>query len=414
MGRLQWAIVAVLVAVTALNGFNVQSISFASPSIAHGWGIAKAALGVVLSTELAGMAIGAFLLGRVADRLGRRPVLLGALALMAVGMAVSGVAGSIAVLTIGRLATGVGVGGMLAVGNSLVAEFSHADRRALSSALMMGGFPLGAVLGGLVATSMLSHGADWHRIFVLGAVVNLLMVPLAAWIVPESPSWLAGLGDMSRVNKVLRRLGHAAVSGVSAPVDSPKACVGRALAISTALLTAMFFLHSVTFYFFVKWLPTFVVGLGFPVGVGSSVLVWCNVGGVLGAVTLSVLTLRLRPIWLVMGMMAMSGVSVAMLGVVAQQRPSELGIAALAFAVGFLLNAGVVGSYGLMAATFPAAVRASGTGLVIGIGRIGSVLGPIIAGGLLQAGLSLGITALVMALGSVLGAVFAVLLSRRP
>lgn len=413
MSRRQWAIVVILVAITAIDGFNVQSISFASLSIAKAWGITKAALGVVLSTELAGMAVGAYALGKIADKVGRRPVVLGALVTMAVGMGLAGVAGSIAMLTLARLVTGVGVGAMLAVGNSLVAEVSHARRRALSSALMMGGFPLGAVLGGMIATSMLGHGAHWHSLFLLGAVATTAIIPVAWWLVPESTSWLASRGDLEGVNRVLRRLGHADITSATAPDTSIVGGWNRPLAISAAILTALFFLHSMTFYFFVKWLPALIGSIGMPAQSASSMLVWCNVGGVLGAITLSILTLRLKPAWLVAAMMAFSATTVALVNVIVQPGASPSTLTALAFVIGFMLNAGVVGSYGLMSATFPTAMRASGTGLVIGIGRIGSVLGPIIAGTLLQAGLSFGSTAVVMACGSLLGAALTVQLARR-
>ncbi|MGL4832457.1 MAG: MFS transporter [Propionibacteriaceae bacterium] len=419
MKPMQWLIVAMMVLLTALDGFNVQSISFAAPGISRSWGIEKAALGVVLSSELAGMAIGSLMIGRIADRFGRRPVILGGLVIMGLGMGLCSSAGSVGMLTAWRVLTGVGVGGMLAVGNATVAEFCHASKRPLGSALMAGGFPLGAVLGGLISTSLLAGGSDWHSVFLVGCIGSILMIPVAFWLIPESPSYVVGKGGpqaLGRVNKILARLGQPqveALAGESAEKVTLKSVATPALLLSTALLTATYFFHSVTFYFFVKWIPKFVVGFGLATTQASKVLVWCNVGGVLGSIALSLLTLKLRPIRLVISMLLASVVGVSMLAFISSGPHTLLFLTLLAFIVGFVMNAAIVGSYGLMALTFPTAVRASGTGLVIGIGRIGSVIGPILAGVLLQSGLGLGGVALLMALGSLVGALAAVLLARR-
>ena len=419
MKPMQWLVVALMVLLTALDGFNVQSISFAAPGISRSWGIDKAALGVVLSSELAGMALGALMIGRIADRFGRRPVIIGGLIIMALGMGLCSNADSVGMLTIWRVLTGIGVGGMLAVGNATVAEFCQAAKRPLGSALMAGGFPLGAVLGGLISTRLLANGGDWHRVFMVGCLGSLGMIPIALWLLPESPSYLVGKGGsqaLARVNKILVRLGQPQVEAFSA--DAAKkvtlaSVATRSLLISTGLLIATFFCHSVTFYFFVKWISKFVVSYGLAATQAGNVLIWCNVGGVLGAVVLSVLTLKLRPVWLVISMMLASVIGVSCLSLIAQGPNALLLLTLLAFGVGFVTNAAIVGSYGLMALTFPTAVRASGTGLVIGIGRIGSVIGPILAGVLLQSGLGLPAVASLMALGSLIGAAAAALLARR-
>jgi len=132
MSALQIGAVAVTVGVTALDGFDVLSISFASPGIAAEWRIDRAALGIVLSMELIGMAIGSIVLGGVADRIGRRPTMLGCLALMTAGMFLVTTVTSIGELEVWRLMTGLGIGGLLAASNAVAAEFSNARRRNLS------------------------------------------------------------------------------------------------------------------------------------------------------------------------------------------------------------------------------------------------------------------------------------------
>jgi len=150
MSALQILAVAVTVGLTALDGFDVLSISFASPGIAAEWGIDRAARGVVRSMELFGMAVGAFVLGGLADRIGRRPTMLSCLVLMTGGMLMVTGVQHIAGLEVWRFTTGLGIGGLLATTNAVAAEFSNLRRRNLSVALMAVGYPLGAVAGGSV------------------------------------------------------------------------------------------------------------------------------------------------------------------------------------------------------------------------------------------------------------------------
>ena len=171
MSRLQWAIIALTVALNALDGFDVLSISFASPGIAQEWGIDRAALGIVLSMELIGMALGSVFLGGVADKIGRRPTILGCLMVMAVGMTMATTVHGLVDLSIWRIVTGLGIGGMLAAINAVAAEFSNTRRRDLSVSLMSIGYPLGAVVGGIVAAQLL-RGNDWRTVFYFGASVT--------------------------------------------------------------------------------------------------------------------------------------------------------------------------------------------------------------------------------------------------
>src|SRR5437762_1787280 len=142
MGALQILIVAVTIALNALDGFDVLSISYASPGIAKEWGINQASLGFVLSMELIGMAFGSIIIGRVADRIGRRPTMLLCLVLMSIGMTMATTAASVTILSVWRVGTGLGIGGMLAAINAVSSEFSNERRKHLSVSLMSIGYPL--------------------------------------------------------------------------------------------------------------------------------------------------------------------------------------------------------------------------------------------------------------------------------
>ncbi|MGO4167661.1 MFS transporter [Novosphingobium sp. YAF33] len=417
MRPLQIAAVTLCVLLNALDGFDVLAISFASPGIASEWGIDRAALGLVLSMELIGMAVGSVALGNLADRIGRRPTVLACLVIMAGGMAMATTASSVVNLSIIRLVTGLGIGGMLACTNALVAEFSNDRHRNLAVAIMAAGYPMGAIVGGSIATGLLATG-HWRDVFMFGAVVTAVFLPIAWFLLPESIGFLLqkrGPGALERINATLRRLGHETVDALPpAPLTAARASIAElfapGLARSTVLLTLGYFCHIMTFYFILKWIPKIVVDMGYAASKAGDVLVWANVGGLAGATLLSLLTYRIAVRKLVIVAMLASTVLVSLFG---QGQETLAGLALIAGAAGFCTNAGVVGLYALFAKVFPTQVRAGGTGFVIGIGRGGAALGPIVAGFLFNAGFGLSIVAVLMGMGSLVAAGALLLLRER-
>jgi benzoate transport len=434
MSALQIFVIVITVALNALDGFDVMSISFASPGIATEWGINRAALGIVLSMELIGMAFGSILLGGLADKIGRRPTMLACLLVMAVGMFMvttsNGVLGSIlapilalagqnvdlklADLSGWRVVTGLGIGGMLAAINAVASEFSNAKSRHLNVSLMSIGYPIGAVLGGLVAAELLKTG-DWRSVFYFGSAVTAVLIPVVFFAVPESVHWLTRkqpAGALETVNRAMTRMGHATTP--SLPVISPEArtksagdIFAPALLATTLIVTAAYFFHITTFYYLIKWVPKLVVDMGFAPSSAAGVLVWVNVGGATGGALFAVLTQKFNLKTLTMAVLLMSTAAITVFG----YTPPDLQRLSLICAVsGFCINAGIVGLYAIIAQAFPTHVRASGTGFAIGVGRGGSVLAPIIAGFLFTAGFSLPSVSLAMAAGSTLAAITLVLL----
>jgi benzoate transport len=408
MSRLQVFVVGITIALNALDGFDVLSISFASPGIAQEWGIDRAALGIVLSMELIGMAIGSIVLGNVADRVGRRPTILGCLMVMAVGMFMATTVSGLVDLSIWRIITGLGIGGMLAAINAVATEFSNARRRHLSVSLMSIGYPVGAVVGGLVAARLL-QGNDWRAVFYFGSAVTATLIPIVFFVVPESVHWLARkqpAGALDRINLALRRMGHAPTTAlpaiaVNAETRSVAHIFAPGLVATTTIVTLAYFFHITTFYFIAKWIPKIVVDLGFAPSSAAGVLVWLNVGGATGGAVFGLLTQRFGVKPLTIAVLVLSTVTVTLFG----RSPADLERLSMICAIaGFCTNAGIVGLYAIIAQAFPTHVRAFGTGFTIGVGRGGSVLAPIIAGFLFAAGYSLPTVALTMALGSVMGA----------
>ncbi len=421
MRRPQIVAIALCVLLNALDGFDVLSISFASPGIAKEWGVDRAALGIVLSMELIGMMAGSIGLGALCDRIGRRPTILGCLAIMGSGMAMAMHARNIEMLSVFRLFTGIGIGGMLAATNAVTAEFANARRRNMAIAIMAGGYPVGAIVGGSISSMMFAAGHDWRSVFALGAVATAMCIPLTWFLLPETVSFLVHKrrpDALDRVNAVMRRLGHVVVDALPAPVaGGARGGIGQlfrpGLAAITILLTLAYFAHILTFYFILKWTPKIVVDMGFSPSSAGGVLVWANIGGATGSLVLSLLTQRFPVRWLSIGAMLLSTVMVAGFG----HAPANIATLSLIVALaGFCTNGAIVGLYAMIAQSFPTALRASGTGFAIGVGRGGAALSPIVAGFMFQGGIGFGGVALTMALGSVVaaGALFLLRYEERP
>ncbi|HZV10473.1 MAG TPA: MFS transporter, partial [Novosphingobium sp.] len=314
--------IGIATALNALDGFDVLSISFASPGIAKDWNVTRQALGVVLSMELIGMGIGAFLLGMLCDRIGRRPTALACLVVMASGMALAANAHDVHTLSLFRLYTGLGIGGMLAATNAIVAECANAQKRNLSVAIMVSGYPIGAVVGGFIASALLGVTGHWQSVFVFGAGMTVLFLPLVWFFVPETIAFLVQKQPahaLAKINRTMVRQGRAPLAALP-PRPAPKKGIALSqlfapgVAGISLMLMLAYGLHMMTFYFLMKWIPKIVVDMGFAAPLAGGVLVWANIGGALGSITLSFLTQRFSVRTLLIGTMICGAVAVAFFG----------------------------------------------------------------------------------------------------
>jgi len=253
---------------------------------------------------------------------------------------------------------------------------------------------------------------------MLGAVMTIALLPLLPLLLPEPVGSLLQRrpkATLGKVNLTLRSFGHAEVDALpvaepSAPRASAAELFSPRLRATTLLLTLAYFLHVMTFYFILKWVPKIVVDMGFSPTAAGGVLVWANVGGLAGGLLFSLVSLKVPVRTLLIVSMVASVIMVTLFGA---GQADLRGLSWAAAAGGFCTNAGMVGLYALIAASFPTAVRAGGTGFVIGIGRGGAALGPIVAGFLFQSGLGLLAVAAIMSVGSLVAALAILGLPRR-
>jgi benzoate transport len=382
----QWVVVALMIALNALDGFDVLSSAFAAPGISREWGVPRDALGVVLSAELVGMGFGSLALGGVADRLGRKPAMLACLVIMAVGMYLASTAGGVTPLTAWRFITGLGIGGMLAAINAVTAESSSRKGRSVAMSLMVIGYPIGAVIGGIVSSEWLLVAFDWRAVFLFGSIVTAAMIPLVLLLVPETPAYLVVVRParaLERINRslaVLRQPGIEALPPVADQAAKPKITdilSKPELRKVTLLLAFGYMFHTITFYYILKWSPQIVADFGYPPAEAATVLTWANVGGAVGGGLFGFLMGK----WDIKGptivLLLLGSVAVAAFGL---GQDSLEGWRLATFMTGFCTNAAIVGFYSAFARGFPVHARATGTGLVLGIGRIGAAGSPILAG----------------------------------
>jgi len=374
--------------------------------------VPRDALGVVLSAELVGMGFGSLLLGTVADRLGRKPAMLFCLLIMVAGMYLASTAGGVTPLTAWRFMTGLGIGGMLAAINAVTAETSNRRGRSLAMALMVIGYPLGAVIGGFASSQWLLVAFDWRAVFLFGAIVTAGLIPLVLLLVPETPAFLVVVRParaLARINRslaVLRQPGIETMPPVADQASKPKITDILSkpdLRKVTLLLAFGYMFHTITFYYILKWSPQIVADFGYPPAQAATVLTWANVGGALGGTLFGFLMMKWDIKWPTIVLLLLGSVAVTAFGL---GRETLEGWRVATFMTGFTTNAAIVGFYSAFARGFPVHARATGTGLVLGIGRIGAAGSPILAG-LLFSWLGddqlLAVSA-VMAIGSVIAA----------
>jgi len=392
MSPFQATAIGLCIVLNMLDGFDVLVMAFTASEVAREWGLSGARLGVLLSAGLVGMAAGSLFVAPFADRFGRRAITIACLAVITAGLAGSALAGSPLQLAALRVITGIGVGGILASLNVITAEYASSRWRSTAISLQVTGYPIGATVGGTIAAVLITT-YGWRAAFWFGAAASLAMIPVVVRSLPESLDFLLARqppNALLRLNALLAKMGRAPLDAL--PPRTPEEQAGRnplgrlfargALG-ATLLAWSAFFLVMFSFYFVTSWTPKLLVAAGLSTRQGITGGVLLNVGGIVGGTLFSTLASRVPLKRLATAYLCATAVFVALFGLYAASLKAAFPIA---LAIGVFLFGSMVALYAATPTLYPAAIRATGMGWAIGIGRIGAILAPVVAGLLVDGG----------------------------
>lgn len=386
-----------LVAVSVIfDGFDIQILGFAIPSLMKEWQVVRSTFGPVLAVGLAGMALGAPIAGYFGDRFGRRITLIGCVLLFGLATIASAFVHGFVGLTLLRLMTGIGTGGLFPNASALTAEFAPLRRRSTAVKLTLVCIPLGGMLGGVLAAWVLPR-FGWRGLYGIGGVLPILCAAIMFGILPESPRFMARRQEYwARLAQLLTRIGHTLPANVvfedrleSANTHgvSPRGLFTSELARETVGLWIAFFFWIGGIYLVFGWLPAMLASRGPDLATASSGLAIYNFGGVIGILIWSVLIPLFgsrRP--LLFGSIACAGSAVALMFVPIQAHSLGATLVIGLWIHGLLANAVQTSMYALAAHVYPTSIRATGIAYAAAIGRTGGLLSSVFGSYFIQAG----------------------------
>jgi AAHS family 3-hydroxyphenylpropionic acid transporter len=359
------AIIAMCFCVSVLEGFDLQVIGIVAPQLVPYFKLNPQQAGLAFSASTMGLVIGAVFFGWLADRVGRKRVLMGSVAAFGIFSLATMVAQDYGQLFLCRLLTGVGIGGAMPNLIAIASEITPKEKRTGVTALMFSGMPLGG--GSVALLALLAPGLDWRTVFGIGGLLPLVLVPLLAFGMKEEvvAAPAAGAPKVATVNPLAVLFGG-----------------GRLPA--TLLLWVTYFMTLIVLYLLLNWLPTLVVAKGMTKADGSLVSLVFNIASVVGAIAIGRGVDRFGMRWpLALTYVLLVGSTMMM-----AQSPSLLMFAIAAGAAGFFVIGAQYSLYGIAPAYYPAGHYGTGAGAAVAVGRLGSIVGPMVGGQLLGAGAS--------------------------
>lgn len=382
---------ALCFAIALLEGLDLQSVGVAAPRMAREFGLSVSQMGIAFSAGTFGLLPGAMLGGRLADRIGRKRVLIASVVLFGLLSIATAQVSTFAMLVVVRVLTGIGLGGAMPNLIALSSEAVEPRSRSSAVATMYCGIPFGGVIASLIGV-LLAGDTEWRHIFYVGGVGPLLLVPLLVWCLPESRAYLDVAGTQAARISVARTL------------------FGDGRTTSTVALWVSYFCTLIVLYFLLNWLPSLMASRGLDRAHVGLVQIAFNVGAGLGALGIGAALDRMRASRVVGGMYVGIVLSLAALAAA----PGFASLAAAAFAAGMFVVGGQSVLYALAAMYYPTAMRGTGVGSAVAVGRLGSVVGPLAAATLLAAGRSAPVVIGASIPVTLVAAVAALVLIRRP
>jgi AAHS family 4-hydroxybenzoate transporter-like MFS transporter len=384
-------LVAILCAmVLFMDGFDAQAMGFVAPALVEHLHIARTSLGPVFSSGLVGIMIGALVFGPLADRFGRKPVLVFCTALFGVCSLLTATAVSLPSLLVYRLITGFGLGGAMPNAVALTSEFMPKRLRATAVTLMFVGFSIGAAVGGFVAASLIER-FGWQSVFVTGGIAPCAIALLLIALLPESIRFLLMKGgEDQRIAQSLARIASHVSVDLARPlfIEEPPArefvvkqlfAAGRTP--MTLLIWVIFFMSLLDLYFLNAWLPTVIHDAGIVVEQAIVLTALFQVGGAVGSLIMGRLLDRFLSFRVLACAYLAAGVFVFLIGAAGK---SVVLLAATILMAGCGVIGGQSSANALSAEFYPTPMRSTGVGWALGIGRVGSIIGPVLGGALLS------------------------------
>lgn len=362
--------IAICFLVAALEGYDLQVISSAGPHLQRIMHLTPDQVGWFFSASLIGLAFGAIAGGWLADRYGRKPILAGSVAFLGIFTLATAFATNFESLLTIRILAGVGLGGAIPTLIALVAEVSGGRNTTSAVTTMISGQPTGGVISALIGRTV-AESYGWESLFIIGGVLTLLVVPVLIWGLPETkrPQTAAPKMPMTQALFAERR-----TSG-------------------TVLLWITFILTLALLSTLLSWTPLLITGKGLPRPIGLNAVIALNVGGIIGALMISRMIDRFGVRWPMAAVYLLMGVTLYLFA----HTDNVTMLMIVAGLVGFTVLGAQFSLYGVAPRLYPLAGRGSGVGVAVAMGRIGSVLGPIVIGRLIAGGANQDQAILVMA-----------------
>ncbi len=383
IGRFQIGMLVLCSLCLIVDGFDVQAMGYVAPALVQDWHIARADLGPVFGAGLFGVLLGSLLFSMVADKIGRRPVLIGATVFFSVLTLLTAQASTITQMLALRFVTGMGLGCIVPNALALVGEYSPRRMRVSMMMTAGAGFTAGAALGGLIS-AWLIPGFGWRAVFYFGGAAPLMLSVAMFFLLPESLHFLVLRGR--NPERWLNRIDSSVAPGSGTQYVVHEESKGgipvvhlfrEGRAAPTILLWVVNFLNLLNLYFLSNWLPTLIKDAGYSTSRAVLAGTTLQVGGILGTFALSWFINRLGFIPALTACFVIASVSIALIG---QPALSLTLLFVVVFVAGFCVVGCQPAVYALAATYYPTYLRSTGIGWGAGIGRIGAIIGPVLAG----------------------------------
>ncbi|NIF51277.1 aromatic acid/H+ symport family MFS transporter [Burkholderia sp. Ax-1724] len=420
----QWTILVLCFLVVAADGFDTAAVGFIAPSLVQQWGIARSALGPVMSAALVGLGIGALAAGPFADRIGRKTVLVLSVFFFGLWSLAAARATSIESLTLLRFFTGLGLGAAMPNAVTLMSEYAPARIRAVAVNAMFCGFSCGLAIGGF-ASAWLIPQFGWPSVLVAGGVGPIVLTVLLMVLLPESAQFLAVRKQADqRIAGILQRIapqsrfdgchffaidvrhsaGNARTKGALSIILSARYRFG------TLMLWLAYFMGLLIYYLLTNWLPTLFKDTGFSGEKAALMTSLFPLGGVLGNLCVGWIMDRFAGHRVIAFTFVLVGALVLLVG---QGVGHQVWLGTLIFLTGTVATSAVTSMSALAASFYPTRARATGVAWMLGIGRIGGVAGALVGAALMGLGWKFGAVFSLLALPAMVSASGVYLMMRR-